>query len=73
MISRFSYLKVVGIRLIIHFCEFDKLNLMPWESCSPMALMFLKYYLFFLLQVSFNETVRLNIKWSGVESLSTLK
>ena len=32
-----------------------------------------KCYLFILLQVSFNDTVRLNTKCSAVESLSTLK
>ena len=31
------------------------------------------FYLLILLHVSFNDTVRLNTKCSGVESLSTLK
>lgn len=42
-------------------------------STHPLFFMLGLYYFLILAQLSFNDTVRLKIKCSGVDSLSTLK
>ena len=49
----------------------NDIRLLQYPFISPISVSYT--HLLILLQVSFKDTVRLNTRFSGVESLSTLK